>query len=178
MVVSGCAKVPLDKQPFSLVFRAVCIYLRDSLLGDNRRYFCVGCQRQTGTVPPCFLALIGVGWNAAGTDELYTASRFTLFYLGLPAERTLVLLIFVFTPVVDSNVRQCEVRKRKKKCSLMGERILGVTMSRLPLHTLRLTLTQLLLIQGFEKEASNMGPAVYVTFRSLWGKKCRNTFLT
>lgn len=72
-----------------------------------------------------------MGWDAAGTDELYTASRFTLFYLGLPAERTLVLLIFVFTPVVDSNVRQCEVRKRKKKCSLMGERILGVTMSRL-----------------------------------------------
>lgn len=107
----------MDKQPFSLVFCAICIYLHDSLLGDNRRHFCVGCWRQT-TVP-CFLALMGRGGTVCCTPLHMSPWGMFLkqspFYLGLSAERSLVLLIFVLSPWLISNRRQCEVRKKKKK---------------------------------------------------------------
>jgi hypothetical protein len=118
LMVDGCVKMPLDKQPFSLVFCAICIYLHDSLLGDNRRHFCVGCWRQTGTVPPCFLALIGESGDSAVL--LFTAYPGACFsskaspILGCQQKEPCASDLCAYT-MADSNMRKCEVRKRKKK---------------------------------------------------------------
>lgn len=59
----------------------------------------------------------------------------------------------------------------------MGERILGVTMSRLPPPYLETAVNIALTHSRIQERSLNMGPAVDVTFRSLWGKNVKIPFL-
>lgn len=178
MVQFGCVKVPLDRQPFSLVFCAVCIYLRDSLLGDNRRYFCVGCWRQTGTVPPCFLALIGVGWGCC--RDWWAVHSFTfrpLLSWAVSRKNACASDRCVYTSGRFERKTMWSKEEEEENVHWWVKEFLVSQCQGCPPPYLETAVNIALTHSRIQERSLNMGPAVDVTFRSLWGKNVKIPFL-